>query len=487
MAFSPLKILLPKGKGKAGGRGYVPGYNPSQVDMSAPGYRNHLTDIYNSRRAGDSRTLLNDLVNHDPDVSAAVHSYLTIAGSAEMDIFAYSPDGEIDPEGVKTAIAILDAVTVPYDYTTGYQNKVSLQSLTTSMRYMALLRGTIATELVLDKSFVPFEIRLIDSATVLWRQKKNGVYSPYQKVDDGEIDLNVPTFFTSNFHQNPTDVYTYSPFVSAINAIAARQEVINELYRIMQVVGYPRMDITVLEEVLANNAPTTVRSDPKKLRAHVETEIGRINSSIVNIRSDQAFVHSSAIEAKIINDKNPGAGMQIQQVIDVLDAQNQAALKVMPAVIGKGSNGQTTSTEARLFAMSADALNRVVADSYSQALTLAARLTGYAGRIEARFRPVELRPTLELEPQLVMKSSRLRQELSLGTITDIEYHMQMFGRPPPAGAPQLSGTNFLDKNDEAASVDAEGVSPNGDSLGRGLAPPGGKSQRSNKTKRGEVG
>jgi hypothetical protein len=41
------------------------------------------------------------------------------------------------------------------------------------------------------------------------------------------------------------------------------------------------------------------------------------------IRSDQALVHSSAVKAKIINDKNPGAGMQIQGVIDVLDARTR--------------------------------------------------------------------------------------------------------------------------------------------------------------------
>jgi hypothetical protein len=57
-------------------------------------------------------------------------------------------------------------------------------------------------------------------------------------------------------------------------------------------------------------------------------------------------------------------------------------------------------------------------------------MAGYQGRIVARFNPVELRPDLELEPQKVMKSARLKQDLSAGLITDLEYHMEMYGRPP---------------------------------------------------------
>src|SRR3546814_1312503 len=96
----------------------------------------------------------------------------------------------------------------------------------------------------------------------------------------------------------------------------------------------------------------------------------------------------------------------------------------MPAVVGKSSNGQVASTEARLFALNADALNRVVGSLFTKALTLAVRLTGSESRVVARYRPVELRPVLELEPQLTMRASRLRNELSLGPITDEAYRSE---------------------------------------------------------------
>lgn len=482
------QVLLPKGRGKVGGVGFTPGYRASQPLMTVPTYRQHLTDLFNTRVATDSRTLLNDLFNHDPDVSAAVNAYLSIAESSTLVLYAYNENDEVDPEGIKMARRLLTAMTTTSDYTLGYSSKNSVDAMINNHRYMMLLRGSTAMELVLDKQYVPTELRLVDMKDIQWRQPKPGVLEPFQKPSGSntEINLNVPTFFSENYHQNPVDVYTYSTFVSSINTIAARTEVINELYRIMKIVGYPRLDVEVLEEVLVANAPVAFRSDPVKIREHVDQEIAKVRAGLASLAADQTLVHSSAVKASILNDKNPGAGMQIQGVIDVLDNQNQAALKVMPAVVGRSSNATTASTEARLFAMTADSLNRSIASILSKSLTFGVRLAGYPGRVEARFTPIEMRPVLELEPHLTMRGARLRQELSLGTITDIEYHMELFGRPPPDGAPELSGTNFLSPSDAAGDVNPEDVSVNGDSLGRDLASPGGKSAGSNATKTGSV-
>jgi hypothetical protein len=489
-------ILLPKGKGTKGGIGAPPGFNPSRPLMTIPAYREHLTDLYTFRTASDSRVLLNNLVNQDPDISAAVHAYLTIAAASSMVVYAYDATGQVDTIGIQQVNLLLSALTTTNDYTTGFSGKPTLDGLLGNIRYMMLLRGAAANELILDKTYAPTELRNVDTATLRWQQPTPGLYVPEQRVQgvSNFIELNIPTFFHTTYHQNPTDWYSYSPFVSAINTIAARTEVINELHRIMKIVGYPRLDIKVLEEVLLTNAPPALRTDPNKVRDFVRSEMANISKTVAGLNADQAFVHSNAIEASIINEKNPGAGIQIQGVIDVLDSQNQAALKVMPAVIGKASNATTASTEARLFAMAADSLNSAVGSHLSKILTFALRLSGYQGVIQVTFPPIELRPVLELEPHLTMKAARLKQDLSLGIITDIEYSMQMYGRPPVTGAPPLSGTGFLNPVAAAAPATTDGVNtaPQGggggsNSLGRSLTTPGAKSAKSNATKSGTVG
>lgn len=118
-----------------------------------------------------------------------------------------------------------------------------------------------------------------------------------------------------------------------------------------------------------------------------------------------------------------------------------------------------------MFALNTDGMNKPVGELWSQILTLAMRMIGYQGNVEVSFQSVELRPNMELEPQRLIKQQRLLQDLSLGLITDIEYHLMMYNRLPPQGVPQLSGTGFM----AVAAAGAQSPSPNSDPLGRSVS------------------
>lgn len=481
-----LEFILPKKKQRTGGSAATPGYAANNATRAAPAYSEHRNDLFDSRLSDDSRTLLNNLTRHDPDVSSAIFAFGTISSSANIIIKAVDPDGQIDKDGIKLARTIMDRLFTANDYTLGFNSKTSQKQFLDDLRYSTLLRGAFGFELVYDKMLEPYELRLVDMATVEWTEAKPGLYKPSQKIDgvNDPVSLDIPTFFTGKLHQNPNSIYSYSLFVSAINTIAARTQIINELYRIMKFTGYPRVDVTVVESVLMANAPPALRSDPRKRQEFVDAQLASIRGAFSTIQPDQAFVHTDAVTAGMVNDKNPGASLRITEIIQTLDAQNQAALKTMPSVVGKGSNGDVASSESRLFAMNCDSLNKTIAESLSEALTFACRLAGFQGRIVLSFTPIELRPTLELEPHLTMKSSRLKQDLSEGLISDDEYHLDMYGRPAPDGAPELAGTKFL--TPQTVGVDASRVSPNDDPNGAGMTSPGSSNARSNRTKSGEA-
>jgi len=173
-------ILLPKGKGVKGGKGATPGFVRTNATMAAPGYRDHLTDLYTSRSASDSRTLMATLVNFDPDVSAAINAFLSVAGSVDPIIIAYDEKDEPSADGVVIGQQLMAVLTTVNDYTLGYSNKPTLDDLCTQDRYMTLMRGGTARELVLDKTYVPSELRLVDPATLTWEQSAPGVYKPTQ-------------------------------------------------------------------------------------------------------------------------------------------------------------------------------------------------------------------------------------------------------------------------------------------------------------------
>jgi hypothetical protein len=67
-----------------------------------------------------------------------------------------------------------------------------------------------------------------------------------------------------------------------------------------------------------------------------------------------------------------------------------------------------------------------------------------------------------------MRQSRLLRDLSLGLITDAEYHLKMYGRLAPAKSEELMGTGFFD----APKVTTDNVSTNSDPLGRSVTAEG---------------
>lgn len=482
---SMLQIVLGKSV-KAGGSSNTPTYAANTADrvLTVPVYQDHIDDIFTSRQADDSRTLIRSLFRNDPDMSATVFSYLTLANT-HMQILMRDMEGQIDREATKDLYKAIKLLTSPMDYTQGFQIKKSLESITQELRYMCLLRGVIGTELILTKQLAPDQIRIVDMASVEWYEKTSGVYKPSQKVQGGasgsnEISLDIPQFFVSFFRRDPTNIYAYSTFVSSINTIAARQQVINDLYRIMQKTGYPRLDIKIVEEVLLKNAPASIRTNEPAMRDWMNARISETRAAFEGVRPDQAFVHFDSIEPGIINDKMPGMAVDINSVIETLNAQNQAGLKTMSTVIGRGTSGVNTgSVEARIAAMNADELNVPVAENLSHIFSFIMHQTGYQGFADVRFAKAELRPDLELETMRALKASRLRTDLSDGIITDEEYHLEMYGRLSPDSSPDLSGSGFAKPADP---IDASKASPNGNSQGRDLAPEGARQSASSAVK-----
>lgn len=479
--LSKLKVLLPT-RLKPKGTAYTPSFDPDNTTetLDLPAYREHLQDLFNDRTTKTSKELMLDLLKADPDASSALSAYLTTADVQPV-ITVRDADGAIDREGYKILNQVLEILSTRRDYLKGFQNKRDLRSLAEDLRYMILARGGIASEAVYDPLLILTEIRLVDIGKIELQEKSPGVFIPYLVIGQDEIKLDIPTFFMDWYRKSPLEAYGHSPFIAAINSMAARQQVINDLYRIMQVTGYPRLTVKVLEEVIAKNAPPETRADPAKFRTYLRARRNEMVGLFSSVRPDQPFVHYDSAELKILNEKNPSAGMDISQIINVLNAQNQAGLRTMATVLGRGESGVNTATvEASLFSKNAGSLNHSIGRMFSAILTQAIRLQGSESRVEVVYPSIDLRSDLEMEPQKQLKANRLRQDLSDGLIEDDDYHIQMYGRIRPDNVAELSGTGFMNKG--AMEVDAAKVSPNSDPLGRSVSSAANKAVKSNSNK-----
>ncbi len=458
-------------------------YSPSSQTgaLSAPQYRDFQRDLLDDRSGLDSRALLKRLFKHDSDLSAAVAAYLTMA-DVEPIIYGYDDTGILSRDITQMAQQILRVLNNVSDYSLGFDSMQGFELFQQELRYMVMLRGAIGVELVLGQNYIPSHLEQVDMASIEWVEKQSGQFKPTQKQASGpNISLDIPTFVVAYHRRDPTNPYPDSDFVSAINTITARQQVINDLYRIMQVVGFPRIHVSVLEEVVRKNLPPSVAASPEESSIWMNARLTEVANSFSSVRADQPIVHWNSSEISILNKDNPGASLQISEVISTLNAQNQAATKTVSTVLGRGtSNINTASVESRLFVRGADQINKPLAQVLSRLLTLCLHLQGQAGYVMVKYPPAEMRPELELEPSKVIRSSRLKQDLSLGIITDEEYTMPMYGRIPHPTAPILSGTGFLAPSD--VSVDAEDISPNSGSLERDLTDPSTDAAKSNQVK-----
>ena len=454
------QIVLPTTT-KTGGSAFTPSFDPQQSDqvLTALDTNMHLRNLLDERVSTEDDDLIETLMRYDPDVGAAVGAYLTLSNT-EMRFIAKTPEGEIDSDAIQKISLLINQLSYPVDYSKGYSPSRNVKSRNEAFRYMLLKRGSVSAELVLDDAFGVLDVRNIDSGSIEWYEKENGFATPIQKVGSDEIDLNIPTFFHARHRQDPSSTYSKSMFISVINTVYARLQIINDLYNIMQITGYPRMTVKVLEEVATRGLPESDKRDPKKRKSYVDSVIGDVTRRFSAIRADQPIVHTDSIDVDTLNMPNGSAGIDIRPIIEVLNAQNQAALKSVATVLGRGESGvNTASVEAQIFSMQAAEINEPLASLWSNLLTFALRLSGSTSYVEVYFDKPEMRPPNELEPALVQRQARLRKDLSDGLITDDEYHWQMYNRPKPSSAPDLSGTGF-DNPKANSEDDAVGATTN---------------------------
>ena len=479
------EVLLPKGL-QPEGKGQAPAFDSSRGSdpVPRPITNSHQRDLL-AERSGTDDDLIQILMRYDSDVAAATHAYLTLANT-EMSHICYDEAGQVDAEAQQLINQFLVSLGTTMDYSQGFTMNRSLRARNEKFRYMLLKRGSIAGELIYDRKLGTIkDMFLLDTGSFDWTQAKNGILKPQQKVSQGDpIPLDFATVYYSSFRQDPSDPYSKSFFISVINTIYARTQIINDLYRLMNINGFPRIKIELVEETIRKHMPQQLKNNAVKSAEFINSIISQTQATFQGIRPDQPLVHTDSSVISVMNERSSGMTLDISPIIKVLDSQNQSSLKTMATIIGRGESGvNTASVEARIFSLSAAELNDPLAELWEQALTFVLRLSGSLSRVVVKFAEPELRADNELEPARTQKQARLHKDLSLGMITDDEYHLQMYNRLPPAGAPKLSGTNFL--NAGQVSETAEVTKDNGDqpnSVQRQTTRPADRSAASNANK-----
>lgn len=453
---------------RAGADQSVPRDNRRQINES----------ITAARVRNDLFAALRELYSRDGTFATAGFNFVEV-GMSGYTVKAYSTQsGQFDYQGSLTALQIISSMDSLYDYSVGYGDKAGFDSLLEQCLLETVLTGTLVNELVLNKARLPDKINVIPFETIEWKNGKGRKF-PIQNRSQGDpVPLDLPTIFICESHRQANRAYADSMLSAAVNTTFHFSEFLQEMRRAIRRQGHGRLVLKInIEQVLAA-LPDEIKADQKKLQDALDAVKQRIIEELGSINPEDALVTYDTVEADLL--KGEGEKADYVPLIETLSGQLATSLKTSPSILGLRLEGSQSlsNTESLIFLKVANSIRRPTETNISRALTLACRLFGSDVYVQFRFKPINLRPELELEAFHTMRQDRILNLLSEGFLTDEEAAWELGTGPRAPGAPKLSGTGFMRGMDK---INAKDASPNEDPQGRALqssspSKAGGKSQ-----------
>lgn len=464
MALTPHTVALPrKVKGKSVSQSEVSGEGRG-VQFRADNNPNLNQAVRSYRGIADATSQLRELNDTDGLVSAAITSLVRIADSG-LKFSAYSTGtNEFSREGVLAAESIAASFDTLWDYTAGYSDKPSLNVLSQDMLLEAALAGGVGGELVLDKAGLPDRILPINYSTIKWISNGKGGRVPTQKRkktragQSADVVLDLPTIWVSETLKPQDRIYGMSYMIPSLKRLMHYDEFIEDMRRVIRQNGAPRLLVKLDYDAVRSSAPPAVQNDPEKLQGYMQATQTAVEDNIKNLSPEDSLVYYDLTEVDSID--TAGEKKDYKDLLDALSGLAASAMKSNPSILGLrlGGSQNTASTESMLFTHMAGLLQKPVEQVLSRAMTLAVRLYGVDAYVKVSYVPIDLRPKMELEGHKAILQRRAMELLSTGRLTGDEAQDMMGLGSLPDGAPELSGTFFLDMNkqQDQASPDTRG-------------------------------
>lgn len=328
------------------------------VEIDPTGYLlNRIKGFNLNRGASQQRdfvSLLRNVRDFNPDVSKAVDNVLTLCNPGyKIKVYKYSETDKDDPVIDKKGQRIVDEFTNrcfseysgAWDFSIGNSaERPGLNALINMIHLVTFTQGAFAAEVELAPDLDDIiDVYPVDPLLIDFQRDKNLVWRPGINVRGKFVEMN-PTLF--RYIPKDPDVDKpngRSPLMSALDTVFFQQQVYRDLQAIAHQTNMPRMDIKIITEVL-NNLISTTRTDligdPQGRQAFVEAYVADIQEKVENLKADDAFIHSDAIEVDYTSPK--GTAIPITDLLSAIDRSIVSATKQLPVLLGRNEGATTT-------------------------------------------------------------------------------------------------------------------------------------------------
>lgn len=385
--FGGTRTTIPKFASGGGGAG---GALPRKVQRDM-----RLDD--RSLSGSSIEDLVDILIDAHPDMSFALWNFLRLGrGKFTTKVYKVGSD-KSDKAGEKLIQQLFQRLEAPNIMQ--FEPSHSIHKVLNQLLLSVVTRGAGALELVLtqDLKNVAF-LAPVDPGTITFKFEQDR-YIPYQDTD--KISLDIPTFLYETLDARVDDPYGRSPLLGAINTVMFQMQVLNDIKAVVHNQGYPRFDITILEDVLLQRMPVNIRNNEVAKQKWLNEKLKEIIDMYNNLEVDDTFVHFNSIEIGMVGGKGGSGGGSLidpEKLMRAIDGLITAGLKTLSTILGRRSTGNTESfakMEIKLYLKGVEAMQEVVERIMSRALTLYLNIMGKQGIVEFKFEPVEIRTELE--------------------------------------------------------------------------------------------
>lgn len=360
--------------------------------------------------------LLELLISVHPDVSYALYTYLRM-GDTELTFTAKKPNGNPD-KGGQRVLDELKAMLNTSLPSLGYQHGRSLNKLDTIQRMMIMVRGACAGEVVLNErcndviDIVPVDPALIwfrreadTNRLTPWQYVKNPLRRANEEWFGNYKKIDTPTFIYEEFDPMVDDPYGRTPMLPVLQVVFFHLQVLADLKAVVHNQGYPRLDISMLEEIMLKNMPNNLKSNPdgqqKWLKERMDDMLNHFNS----LNPDDALVHWDSVKVEYLKGGNSGPMIDIKKLIDIIDTQMATSLKTLLTILSRhqGSTETYSSIDTQIYIKNVESARSVTKRFWKRAFSMAARVRGVQTLVQADYAPIDLRSEMERERDLRAK------------------------------------------------------------------------------------
>jgi hypothetical protein len=270
-----------------------------------------------------------------------------------LKVYKYTQIGKDDPvidkEGQKIVESFANRCFAEYsgasDLIYGNSNDFpGLNALINMIHLITFTQGAFAAEVKLTDNLDDIvDVYPVDPLLIDFERGKDFVWRPGISVKGEFKELDQTLFRYIPKDPDVDRPNGRSPLMSALDTVFFQQQVYRDLQAIAHQTNMPRMDIKIINEVLNNLISTTrpeLMADPEERQRFLDGYISDITNIIENLKADDAFIHSDAVEAEYISPK--GTAIPINDLLSAIDKSIVSATKQLPILLGRNEDATTT-------------------------------------------------------------------------------------------------------------------------------------------------